>query len=120
MKILLAILGCAAFGLGVIGVFVPVLPTTPFLLLAAALWLRSSERLHRWLLNHRYMGEYIRNVSENRAMPLRAKAVTLLLLWASILYCLLALPLEWWARMMLVAVLAGVTWHIMSFKTLKK
>ncbi len=120
MKFLLAILGCAALALGVVGIFVPILPTTPFLLLAAALWLRSSERLHGWLLNHRYMGDYIRNISENRAMPLHTKIVTLVLLWSTIIYCIAALGLAWWWRAALVAVLVGVTWHILSFRTLKK
>ncbi len=120
VKIFLAILGCAALALGLVGVFVPILPTTPFLLLAAALWLRSSERLHRWLLNHPYMGNYIRNISENRAMPLHTKVITLALLWSTIIYCIVALGLAWWWQVVLAVVLIGVTWHIASFKTLKK
>ena len=83
MKIFLAILGCAAFVLGVVGIFVPLLPTTPFLLLAAALWVRSSPRLYEWLLAHRCFGGYIRNFRENRAIPLRAKVVSIALMWGT-------------------------------------
>lgn len=91
MKIFLAILGCAAFVLGVVGIFVPLLPTTPFLLLAAALWVRSSPRLYEWLLAHRCFGGYIRNFRENRAIPLRAKVVSIALMWGTMLYCIFGL-----------------------------
>lgn len=66
MKTLLAALGAFALALGVIGIFVPLLPTTPFLLLAAALWVRSSPRLYGWLLSHRRLGGYIRDFREKR------------------------------------------------------
>ena len=135
MKIFLAILGCAAFVLGVVGIFVPLLPTTPFLLLAAAtvmllqimlrlaaaLWVRSSPRLYEWLLAHRCFGGYIRNFRENRAIPLRAKVVSIALMWGTMLYCIFGLlDGRWWAQVGLLAVAVGVTWHILSFATLRK
>ena len=74
----------------------PLLPTTPFLLLAAALWVRSSPRLYVWLLSHRRLGPYIRNFRENRAIPLRAKILSVTLLWATLLYCIFFVVEEWW------------------------
>lgn len=121
MKIFLAILGGVAFVLGVVGIFVPLLPTTPFLLLAAALWVRSSQRLYEWLLTHRCFGEYIRNFRENNAIPLRAKVVSITLMWATMLYCIFVLlDGRWWAQVALLVVAVGVTWHILSFATLRK
>ncbi|HYO63140.1 MAG TPA: YbaN family protein [Pyrinomonadaceae bacterium] len=72
--------------LGVLGVFLPLLPATPFLLLASACYLRGSERLHKRLIGNRYLGPYITNIKEKRGLPLRAKIYTLALLWASLLY----------------------------------
>lgn len=96
MKIFLAILGCVALVLGIVGIFVPLLPTTPFLLLAAALWVRSSPRLYEWLITHRYFGEYIRNFRENRAIPMRAKIISIALMWGTMLYCVCVLLTQWW------------------------
>lgn len=121
VKIFLAILGCAALALGVVGIFVPLLPTTPFLLLAAALWVRSSPRLYEWLLAHRCFGEYIRNFRENRAIPMRAKVVSIALMWGTMLYCIFGPLAGWrWAQAGLLVVAVGVTWHILSFATLRK
>ena len=120
MKILFAILGCIALALGIVGIFLPLLPTTPFLLLAAALWVRSSPRLYAWLLSHRCFGEYIRNFRENRAIPLRAKVFSIVLMWAAMLYCIFGILAGWWwAQLALLAVAVGVTWHILSFATLR-
>lgn len=121
MKTVLILLGSIALVLGVIGIVVPLLPTTPFLLLAAALYVRSSQRLYMWLVSNRYLGEYIRNFRENRAIPLRAKIVSLTLMWGTMLYCIFFLLLDWWwAQAALVAVAVGVTIHILSFSTLRK
>ena len=121
MKTLLAALGAFALALGVIGIFVPLLPTTPFLLLAAALWVRSSPRLYGWLLSHRRLGGYIRDFREKRAIPLRAKVLSLGLMWASMLYCVFAVVDAWpWAQASLLAVPASITWHILSFATLRR
>ena len=73
------------------------------------------------LLAHPCLGGYVRNFRENRAIPLRAKIVSLTLMWGTMLYCVFA-PLSgwWWAQAALLAVAVGVTWHILSFATLKK
>ena len=121
MKTLFVLLGAVSLLLGLVGIFVPLLPTTPFLLLAAALWVRSSPKLYVWLLSHRRLGPYIRNFRENRAIPLRAKILSVTLLWATLLYCIFFVVEEWWwAQLALLAVAVGVTWHILSFATLRK
>lgn len=76
--------GSISLALGVLGIFVPILPTTPFLLLAAACFVRSSERLHRWLLEHRHLGPYLRDFTRGEGVPVRTKTAAVLTLWASI------------------------------------
>ena len=91
MKILYIILGTLSLILGVIGIFVPLLPTTPFLLLTAGLYCKGSPRLYNWLLNQKHLGPYIRNFRENKAIPLRAKVISVSLVWITILYWTFAL-----------------------------
>lgn len=114
MKIWLNVIGCIAVLLAVLGVFLPLLPTTPFLLLASACFARGSERLHRWLLNNKLFGEYLRNVESGRGIPLRAKITAIALLWASLAFSLfevqgLAL------KGVLIAVGVGVTIYLARF-----
>lgn len=120
VKIVLAILGSIALALGIIGIFVPLLPTTPLLLLAAALYFRSSPRLYEWLLNHPQLGTYIRNFREYRAIPLRAKVVSVSLLWLTMGYCIVAVAEAVWLRVLLALLATAITIHILSFKTLRK
>jgi uncharacterized membrane protein YbaN (DUF454 family) len=121
VKIFLIIVGSLSLALGVAGIFLPLLPTTPFLLLSAACWVKASPMLYRWLLNHRIFGEYIRNFREHRAIPLRAKIISVSLVWLTIGYCIFAVVAQWWWAQLLMALLAiGISWHILSFKTLKK
>lgn len=77
--------GVLALLLGIIGLFLPLLPTTPFLLLASWCFARGSTRLHRWLLSHRVFGEYLRNFEAGRGIPLKAKIVATVMLWTSLL-----------------------------------
>ena len=102
------------------GVFLPVLPTTPFLLLAAALYMRSSHRLYEWLMSHKRLGPYIKNFREHKALPLRVKIVSVTMVWATLLYCAFVVAKEWWMSVMFIAIATGVTIHILSYKTLKK
>jgi uncharacterized membrane protein YbaN (DUF454 family) len=121
-RALLGAAGVLAVGLGLLGVIVPVLPTTPFLLLAAACFLRSSARLHQWLLENRVFGEYLRRYREGEGLPLSSKITTLALLWASLgASAMFAVPSRlWWVRLLLLAVGAGVTVHILKIKTFRR
>ncbi|MFO7741562.1 MAG: YbaN family protein [Anaerolineae bacterium] len=110
--------GVVAVGLGLLGVFVPLLPTTPFLLLAAGCWMRSSQRLHDWLLDHRWFGDYVRNYVEYRAVRPRARLVTLVLLWGVIGAAALTAVASWWMRALLGVVAIGVTLHLLQLQSL--
>jgi uncharacterized membrane protein YbaN (DUF454 family) len=106
---------CVSFG--VLGIVVPVLPTTPFLLLAAFLFARSCHRCHRWLLSNRLCGDYVRRYVERRAMSRRHKLFTLVLLWSGI-GCSIALAVQiLWVRLLLAAVAAAVTAHILAIRS---
>lgn len=121
VKTVLIILGLLSLGLGVVGIFVPLLPTTPLLLLSAWCFVRSSERLYEWLINNRYLGEYIRNFREHRAIPLRAKILSVALIWLTIGYCVVTVVDEyWWAQIAMLLLAAAITWHILSYATLRK
>ncbi len=112
--------GILSIGLAVFGIFIPVLPTTPFLLLAAACFVRSSPRLYTWLLRHKWFGAYIRHYREERAITVQAKIVTLLLLWGMIGYTSIWIVSAWWLRVLLGIIAGGVTWHILAMRTLTR
>ncbi|MBQ8779494.1 MAG: YbaN family protein [Alistipes sp.] len=121
MKIILTILGLLSLGLAVAGIFLPLLPTTPLLLLSAWCFVRSSERLYEWLIYNRYLGEYIRNFREYKAIPIRAKVVSVVLIWLTLGYCVVAVVAEyWWAQVALLLLASAITWHILSYATLRK
>jgi len=111
--------GFLAVGLGVIGIFLPVLPTTPFLLLAAYLFARSSKRYYHWLLNNRWFGHYLCNYRAGQGIPRRVKLISISLLWISILISgwLVSLLL---VRIILLAVAVLVSWHILALRTTPK
>lgn len=118
---LLRILGTITLVLGVVGIFVPLLPTTPFLLLSAALWVKSSPRLYEWLLNHKYLGPYIRNFRESKAIPLRVKIISVSLVWITIGWCVIAVVDKWlFVQVALLLLALAISVHILKFKTLKK
>ena len=121
MRVFLIVVGSVSLALGVLGIFLPMLPTTPFLLLSAAAWVKASPSLYEWLLNHKVFGEYIRNYREHRAIPLRVKIISVTLVWLTIGYCIFAVVDEWWWAQLLMGLLAAaISWHILSFKTLNK
>lgn len=117
MKYIYLLIGSVSLALGVLGIFLPVLPTTPFLLLAAALFFRSSPSAYAWLLNHKYLGVYIRNFREDKSIPLHAKIIILLLLWLTAVNCSVFIFTHWGLRILMLAVAVGVTCYILSFKT---
>lgn len=103
--------------LGVIGIFLPVLPTTPFLLLAAACFARSSPRFYAWLVGHPRLGPWVRDYLDGQGIPLKGKVYTLILMWLSILFAcwLVNLPL---ARIAMLTSAVLVTIYILKQKTL--
>ena len=117
MKILLTIIGSIAVALAILGLFLPLLPTTPFLLLASACYLRGSKRMHNWLIGNRVFGEYLRNFEEGKGIPLKAKITALVLMWASLffsIYTVRIVPLQ----LMLLAIGLGVSIYLLKMKTL--
>jgi len=127
VKILLITAGTISLALGAIGVFLPIIPTTPFLLLTAACYCRSSQRLYNWLLNNKWFGEYIRNYKEGKGIPLKTKLAALILLWVTIgvstvfmLNRLLPEQLVLPMQLIMVAVAVVVSIHIIRLPTFKK
>jgi len=118
VRAILALIGLVSVSLGILGAFLPLLPTTPFLLLGAACFVRSSDRLYSWLMNHKVLGPYIRNYREHRAITRRTLIVALTLLWVSIGYSVLLVADLWWVRILLVGIAAAVTWHLVSLNTM--
>jgi uncharacterized membrane protein YbaN (DUF454 family) len=117
LRWLLSSVGGICVGLGVLGIFVPLLPTTPFLLVAAACFVRSSDRLYQRLITHRTLGPYIRNYREHRAITRRARIVTLVLLWGTISYAVLW-PVDTLAlRVVLLGIATAVTVHLVRLTT---
>jgi len=114
---LYVVAGTACVIIGTIGIVVPVLPTTPFLLLAAICYTRSSQRLYDALMSNRVLGSYIKNYLEGRGMTKRAKMWTLSLLWLGITLTAALATDSSIVRMLLAVVLVGVTIHILTVST---
>ena len=117
MKWLLTILGLLSLGLGILGIFLPVLPTTPLLLLAAALFLRSHRGLYDWLLNHPKLGPYISNFMVHNSIPLHVKVIAITMIWITLLNCAIFVAEHWAFRAFFILLAMAITIHIMSYKT---
>lgn len=117
LQAVLLVLGIACVAVGLLGIAVPVLPTTPFLLLAAFLFARSSPRWHRWLLTNPVCGEYVRCYVERRAMRRGHKIVTLALLWVGIGSTIAFATSTLWLRLVLAAVAIAVTVHVLLIRS---
>lgn len=119
MRVFLIAAGTISVGLAVVGAILPLIPTTPFLLLASFCYIRSSDKLYTKLINSKYLGEYIRNFQEGRGMPLKAKYVSIILLWASLIFSMVRFPKDY-VFIIAIATGVGVTILILKIKTLKK
>jgi uncharacterized membrane protein YbaN (DUF454 family) len=127
VRTLWLVTGTVCVALGAIGIVLPILPTTPFLLAAAACYYKSSPRMHRWLLNNKWFGEYIRNYTEGKGLTRKTKVTALTVLWVtigiSIIFMLerilpatLVLPMQ----IVMVAVAIAVSTHILRLPTFRK
>jgi uncharacterized membrane protein YbaN (DUF454 family) len=116
-RALLVSLGILLVGVGFAGAFLPLVPTTFPLILAAGLFARSSERFHRWLLGHRVFGAYIRNYQEGRGMTIRHKVLTVATLWGGIGVSMYYSRASVVAIIVLSVILVGVTIHVLVLPT---
>ena len=117
-KALLIFAGTLCVGLGVLGMFLPLLPTTVFLLLAAYCYSRSSERFHNWLLTNRWCGSYIKNYKSGKGISIRQKVSTIATLWLSIGFSMWLVG-GLWIDLLLIAIALGVTIHFVMLKTFR-
>lgn len=106
--------GCGCVVLGAVGVILPVLPTTPFLLLALWAFARSSTRFHGWLLNHRIFGRFITDWERDRIIPLRAKVLSCAAMSASLIWAIVYSSAPWPAILAMAAVMAYGAWFILT------
>ncbi len=118
-KILLISLGSFSVLLGIIGIFVPILPTTPFLLFAAWCFARSSDKFYNKLMDNKVLGGYIKNYRDKKAMPRHVKFITISLLWISILYSAIFAIDLYWLKMLLIIIAVLVTFHLLNLRTIK-
>jgi len=117
---LLVTAGFLALALGTLGIFLPILPTTPFVLLAAACFIRSSRRFYIRLIANPWFGPLVENYLTYRAVPWRTKVTAILMLWVLILISLLVFAEALWLRILLLLIALGVTTHLALLKTLSE
>lgn len=113
------ILGTMFLLLGALGLFLPVLPTTPFWLLTCWFYLRGSNRLYARVMRHPYFGGYMRGFLEEKAIPPHGKIVTVAVMWGSAISSFLFLDAHWAIDLLILVVAIGVTWYVLSFPTAK-
>lgn len=112
--------GTLSLGVGVMGIYLPVLPTTPFLLLAAACYARSSERLYRWLLAQPRLSRHLRLILEERALPRNVKLVSLVLAWAVLGGLAFFVVESLWAKALLLVLALAKTAILLRIPTLQR
>jgi len=117
MKIVYIILGSISLALGTLGIFLPLLPTTPFYLLTAWLYMRGSEKMYRRVMSNKYFGAIVRDFQEDKSISLKTKIVIVSMLWTTILLSAWLAVSAWWIRILLLVVAVGVTIHVLSFRT---
>lgn len=117
LRVLLVGAGLLATGFGIAGIFLPLLPTVPLLLLAAACFARSSSRCYAWLLDHPRLGPLFADYLDGGGIPLRAKVVAIALLWLSLSFSLLLTAPPWWVHFVLLGIAGGVTLYLLRLPT---
>ena len=120
IRVLLMVAGTICIVFAAVGLVLPLLPTTPFLLLAAACYCRSSDRLYQWLINNKWFGEYIRNYREGRGVPLRTKVFAVTVMWVTISISALFLVPILVVQVLLLVVAVAVSIHILRLPTYRK
>ena len=109
--------GVLLVAIGVIGIFLPVLPTTIFLILASACFVKGSPKANDWLRNHKILGQYVKNYQDKTGLTLRSKIINIIFLWTMILLSAFLFTEELIIRIILIGIAVGVTIHLLMVKT---
>jgi uncharacterized membrane protein YbaN (DUF454 family) len=121
VRALFFVAGTISLALGTIGIVLPILPTTPLLLLALACYCRSSKRMTRWVLTNKYFGSYIRRYREGKGIPIKTKIVALAALWITISYSAFFIVNKWWiVQLILFAIAIAVSIHLITLPTYRE
>ncbi|MDQ6958638.1 MAG: YbaN family protein [Mariprofundaceae bacterium] len=119
MRMVLVVLGSLFVVLGIIGIALPLVPTTPFLLLAAVCYAKSSEKCYNWLFNHKWFGEYLRNYRDGKGIQLKVKVTMLIFLWLTMsLSAGFIIDIQW-VQIMLIGIATAVTAQMCYLPTFK-
>ena len=119
-KLLLVSLGTLSLIIGIIGILIPLLPTTPFLLLAAACYIKGSKKFYNWLIKNRWLGQYIKNYQDDRGIPFKVKIITVIVLWSTIITSSILFVSNLIIKIILFIIAISVTIHIIKIKTVDK
>lgn len=111
--------GILLVAIGVIGIFLPILPTTIFLILASACFIKSSPKANEWLRNHKILGMYIKNYQDKSGLTVKSKIFDLTFLWIMISASAIFFTELWYIKVLLLAIAIGVTIHLLMIKTKK-
>ena len=121
VRALFFVAGTVSLVLGTIGIVLPILPTTPLLLLALACYCRSSKRMTKWVLTNKYFGSYIRRYKEGKGIPIKTKIIALAALWITISYSAFFIVNIWWIVQLILFVIAiAVSIHILRLPTYRE
>ncbi|MBN1216842.1 MAG: YbaN family protein [Candidatus Lokiarchaeota archaeon] len=110
-RLLFYIAGSVCLALGIIGIVIPILPTTPFLLLAAACYIRSSEKAYNWIINNKIFGKYIKDFREGKGLPIKIRIYTISLLWITMIISIIIVQILW-IRILLIIIAVIVSIHV--------
>jgi len=121
VRALFFVAGTVSLAIGAIGIVLPILPTTPLLLLALACYCRSSERMTKWVLTNKYFGSYIRRYKEGKGIPIKTKIIAIAALWITISYSAFFIVNIWWiVQLILFAIAIAVSIHIIRLPTYRE
>lgn len=116
-KIILLIIGVITMSLGFVGIFLPVFPTTPFLLVALACFVNSSAKMHRFILENKYLGPYVKDYTSGNGIPMKAKWRAVSLIWITIGFSAIFVLDKWSLRILILSIATLVSIYIFTRKT---
>lgn len=120
LKILLIVCGFIMIALGALGIIIPGLPTTPFMILAAFCFMKSSHRMYKWVTTNKLFGNKVKRFIDNRAIPISGKIFSISAMWIMITISIIFFVDNIWLYILLPTLGIGGTIFLLTIKTCKK